>query len=261
MKQRAKRFIKSIAKRIGIGITSYDSLQRLEANSNAADDLLFLKALDQNSVGAAIRLLDKSKSQIRQDIFVLAELSFKREGFFVEFGATNGIDLSNTYLLEQEFGWKGILAEPARVWHQDLRKNRISSVDFECVWKETGQTVKFDEVEIAEFSTISEFSSKDMHSELRKKCNSYAVNTVSLVDLLRRHDAPLSIDYLSIDTEGSEYEILRNFDFDTYKISVITCEHNFTSDRQKIYALLTSKGYRRKHENFSYFDDWYVLDG
>ena len=52
------------------------------------------------------------KSQIYQDIFVLYTLNWKRNGFFVEFGATNGFDLSNSYLLEKDFGWKGILCEP-----------------------------------------------------------------------------------------------------------------------------------------------------
>ena len=52
-----------------------------------------------------------------QHLFDLSELEFKRNGFFVEFGAANGIDLSNTYLLETEFSWTGILAEPATYGH------------------------------------------------------------------------------------------------------------------------------------------------
>ena len=65
----------------------------------------------------------KCKSQLGQEIFALIENDFKRDGFFVEFGATNGLELSNTHLLEKEFGWTGILAEPAKTWHEDLYKN------------------------------------------------------------------------------------------------------------------------------------------
>jgi hypothetical protein len=54
-----------------------------------------------------------SQSQYKQDIFVLTQLGFKRNGYFAEFGATNGLELSNSYLLERQFGWSGILAEPA----------------------------------------------------------------------------------------------------------------------------------------------------
>ena len=57
-----------------------------------------------------------SYAQIQQDLFILCELNFKRNGFFVEFGATDGIKLSNTYLLEKEFGWTGVLVEPARCY-------------------------------------------------------------------------------------------------------------------------------------------------
>ena len=60
----------------------------------------------------AIAKVGESKSQIFQDLFVLYCLQNKSEGFFVDFGATNGVSLSNTYLLEKDYGWNGILAEP-----------------------------------------------------------------------------------------------------------------------------------------------------
>ena len=66
-------------------------------------------------------IAEKSRAQLKQDIFVLLETGFKRDGYFVEFGATNGVDLSNSWLLEKAFGWTGILAEPARIWHDDLK--------------------------------------------------------------------------------------------------------------------------------------------
>src|SRR3979409_966312 len=59
----------------------------------------------------------ESKSQILQDLWVGYELNERRGGFFVEFGATNGVVNSNTWLLEKKYGWKGILAEPNPVWH------------------------------------------------------------------------------------------------------------------------------------------------
>jgi FkbM family methyltransferase len=58
---------------------------------------------------------------------------------------------------------------------------------------------------------------------------------ISLNDLLSRHGAPSKIDYLSIDTEGSELEILQAFDIEKYAISVITCKHNFLAQRNEIY--------------------------
>jgi hypothetical protein len=80
-----------------------------------------------------------------------------------------------------------------------------------------------------------------------------------LNDLLLKYDAPKNMDYLSIDTEGSEFEILENFNFSKYSFKVITCEHSYEPKRDKIFELLTSKGYARVYEGLSKWDDWYIL--
>ena len=202
--------------------------------------------------------LANSKAQLFQDLFVLHELDGKREGYFVEFGATNGVDLSNTHLLEKQYGWHGLLAEPARCWHDALQRNRSSAIDFRCVWEKNGERLEFNEVPDAAFSTIAALSDKDFHSKKREHGTLYEVETVLLNDLLKQHDAPRRIDYMSIDTEGSEYDILKSFDFAAYDVRIITVEHNYTEHREKIYDLLGSNGYQRKFEEFSGWDDWYV---
>ena len=63
-----------------------------------------------------------SHSQLFQDLFVLHLLGMKREGKYLEFGATNGIELSNSLLLEKDFGWNGVLAEPSPQWQDQLKK-------------------------------------------------------------------------------------------------------------------------------------------
>ena len=204
--------------------------------------------------------MDLSKSQLRQDLFVLSELNFKKKGYFVEFGATNGFDISNSYLLETKFDWNGIVAEPAKKWHNELKKNRKVNIETNCVWSETGKELDFNEVSETELSTINKFSSGDEHEHIRKSGKKYKVNTISLNDLLHKYMAPKLIDYLSIDTEGSEYEILKNFDFKNYKFKVITCEHNYNENREKIYKLLSENGYKRKFTKISKFEDWYVLN-
>ena len=113
---------------------------------------------------------------------------------------------------------------------------------------------------MAELSTIDAFSATDSHATIRTQGINYQVETISLNDLLRRHQAPTMIDYLSIDTEGSEFEILSHFDFSEFRFRTITCEHNGTEAREKIFDLLTANGYVRKHPELSKFDDWYVLE-
>ena len=254
-----KKIVNDLLGLVNVRITKRSSFEKLISNLNSIEDLELLKAVAPESRSDCIDNLSYSKSQLRQDLFVLSELGFQKEGFFVEFGATNGIDLSNTYILEKRFGWTGILAEPAEMWQKDLRKNRKANIETKCVWKSSGENIVFNETEVGELSTVDSFSDTDKHKKSRKSGKRYTVETIALLDLLDKFEAPKLIDYLSIDTEGSEYEILKNFDFDKYKFRVITCEHNYTSKREKIFDLLTKNGYARKFEEISKFDDWYVL--
>jgi Methyltransferase FkbM domain len=119
--------------------------------------------------------------------------------------------------------------------------------------------LKFNETPEAEFSTISALSRSDHHAKRRQRGKQYAVETISLRDLLRAHNAPLNIDYLSIDTEGSEFAILNGFLPSHYEVRIITVEHNYTDQRSRIHGLLTSCGYSRVLQELSIFDDWYII--
>lgn len=236
----------------GVGLLRSRHLEQLQKIESDAYQLLKSLAVRHGASPG------NAKAQIGQDLFALFVLNWKRSGFFVEFGATNGVDLSNTYLLEKDFGWKGILAEPAAVWRDELTRNRNAVIDFDCVWNESGHTLQFAVAEQAEFSTLSGFTDSDSHRSTRASGVLQTVQTVSLQDLLERHEAPHEIDYLSIDTEGSEYDILSAFDFSRYEISVITCEHNFSPKREQIHGLLSGNGYVRVYEGLSRWDDWFV---
>jgi FkbM family methyltransferase len=222
-------------------------------------DFKFLKTQQSSKITQLLPLFRKSKSQLRQDLFVLCETDFKRDGYFVEFGAANGSDLSNTFLLEHHFCWKGILAEPSKYWHSQLYQNRPNSlIETKCIWNQSGVFLEFMETRDPELSTIQIFQQSDTPISKSQKVRSYSVETISLFDLLRKYDAPKHIDYLSLDTEGSEYDILESFNFDEFSFGIISVEHNYKPIREEIFKLLTQNGYLRKHENVSLFDDWYV---
>lgn len=260
-KSKVIRFLIFIIGKVGVGITSYENLAKLRRQSQdgSRSTLEFIFASSPSNYEQMIPLLIKSKSDLKQDLFALSEANFKKEGYFVEFGATNGIFASNSYLLETEFSWSGILAEPGIIWKDQLQVNRPNaSIETLCVWKDSNSTLIFNETEIPSLSTIESFSDKDNHKNTRRAGKKYEVQTISLNDLLIKHQAPKYIDYLSIDTEGSEYEILRAFDFSKFSFGVITVEHNYTNQRELIFTLLTRNGYKRKYEGISDYDDWYV---
>jgi FkbM family methyltransferase len=139
-----------------------------------------------------------------------------------------------------------------------LKRNRSAFVETDCVWSESNATLIFNEFRTRELSTIDSYTPSVYERESKKHGKRYGVKTISLEDLLDKYDAPAEIDYLSIDTEGSEYDILSAFNFDKYRFRVITCEHNHAPQREKILSLLTKNGYVVKHRELSLFDDWYV---
>ena len=237
-------------------ITRRNRLHELRARERGYYDLEFIKAMDPDKRNTCLDALPNSRSQLRQDVFALAQLDFKRGGFFIEFGATDGIELNNTYLMETEYDWQGILAEPARGWHDNLKQNRKATIDTRCVWKSSGDTLEFTQAPRGENSGISSFVS----TSRKLRGTSYDVETISLNDLLDQHKAPAIIDYASIDTEGSEFDILNALDFDRWSFRVMTIEHNYAPQRADIQRLLASHGYSRVHEEVSRFDDWYIKD-
>jgi len=260
--------------RFGVQIIKSNDLQNLLVKSDlytalkthedtVAYDQLFLSTLSNNDVESR-RLEDlilKSKSsELHQDVLVSFLSDFRKDLYFVEFGAADGVKGSNTFLLEECFGWKGILAEPAKIWSEDLKLNRPNSnIELDCVWSDSNSELMFNETPDAPgLSTVYEYRNNDLHHNSRKQSKRYKVKTISLNDLLSKYRAPNHINYLSIDTEGTEFKILSALDWDSYSFDVITCEHNYSPQREDIFKLLTTKGYKRIYEFLSQYEDWYV---
>jgi len=205
------------------------------------------------------KLKQRSVSQLGQDLWVLERTNYKKNGFFVEVGATDGVLLSNTYLLEKEFGWTGICLEPNPVFFERLQNHRSCIVSDQCVSGETGKTINV--IFAGAYGGDEAYQSEDMHYDKRQAYKNIGqikpLTTISLHDILVQHNAPQNIDYISIDTEGSEYEILSAFPFESWNIRLITVEHNYTARRELIQKLLTARGYRVSERQW---DDWYEKD-
>lgn len=257
-----RQHIRRLMAKANLAVTKLATFERLVANEQKLRRheafLKFSEYIRDDHLRQAISLFPNSRGEIFQDIFVALVLGEKESGFFVEFGATDGVAGSNTWMFERQFGWDGVLAEPARVWHAQLAGNRCCRISHECVWMESGQTLQFHEVADAGFSTLQDYAGRDRHDRRRKAAIRYPVKTVSLDDLLKRSGAPRTIDFMSIDTEGSERDILSVFPFGDWEISIMTVEHNFRPDRVAIHDILSASGFVRVLPEISQFDDWYV---
>jgi FkbM family methyltransferase len=177
-------------------------------------------------------------------------------GFFVEIGASDGVKFSNTLLLEKKYNWTGICVEPIPKNYTLLCQNRPKSICCDkAVYNKSDMDVIFD---IANYDLLSGISNNiDCHKKaVDKNKTQISVETILLNDLLDNCNAPQFIDYLSLDTEGSELEILKSVNFDKYKFGLIDVEHNFIEPRRtEIRKLLTNNGYIYLRENK--FDDCY----
>jgi FkbM family methyltransferase len=236
----------------GYGRRVIDALNHVRDAGHDREDLLQFLAF-------ALPRARASKSQIFQDLWALWEADGKRGGYFVEFGAAGGVWLSNSWYLEKEMGWSGILAEPNPVFAKSLARERRCSISNKAVFSRSGDQVEFLAVRSAELSRIAAVASADHHDHKRvADSETIVVETISLNDLLVEQAAPRVIDFMSVDTEGSEHAILEAFDFDRWDVRTLAVEHNKTPAREAIFKLLTARGYRRKWREISRFDDWYV---
>jgi FkbM family methyltransferase len=200
-----------------------------------------------------------------QVLWVMYLLDCKRNGYFVEFGACDGLHFSNTNLLEKEFGWTGILAEPSRSYSKSISKNRNATIDRRVVWSRTGETIEFAEVSAGGLSGVYS-SFRDGKNSLDKRTvlgiKKYLVETISLNDLLSEYEAPLDFDFLSIDTEGSEMEIIKNFDLNKFRPKIITIEIAGDLDLESEFKKIFLKyGYKSVGSELNDKSNvWFILD-
>jgi hypothetical protein len=110
------------------------------------------------------------------------------------------------------------------------------------------------------FNVITEYA--EVAVDFLNQSNTIIVTTLSLTYILNEQNAPENIDYLSIDTNGSDYKVLEGINFTKYKFNVITIKNSSVIERQnKIIEILTSNGYSKQQtvlmaDNMS--DDIYV---
>lgn len=167
----------------------------------------------------------------------------KYNGFFIEAGCLNIGD--DTFLLEKEFGWAGICVEPINLMFKLLTKKRKCFCENSVLYEKSDESIEFVNVlDKKGYSGIKRFMTKD-HLDIIKDYEIELKSTISLIDLIKKYNAPNIIDLLCLDTEGSEFSILKDFPFDQYRFKCITIEGSSCNE------LLASKGYIKVKNPFS----------
>ena len=170
-------------------------------------------------------------SQEAQDLKVLLHYKLKKEGYFLEIGASDGLKFSNTYLLEKNYDWTGICVEPIREDYDKLINNRCCFCSNLAVYSKSNEELEFNIYEYNLLSGLNEHINTYSNQPIKEKI---IVKTITLTDLLDNYSAPYFIEYMSLDTEGWEYEILKEFNFNKYKFGLIHVEHNYEEPRRRL---------------------------
>jgi FkbM family methyltransferase len=196
-------------------------------------------------------ILTESKSQNGQDFFALLANDFKSNGVFIEFGAYDGVIFSNTHLLEKQYGWTGILIDPIPSHYESMKQNRHCKLIHGAITVKKQDSVLIEELPA---SNLSRFISK---RKIFKKI--HKVKAFTLQDVIDQNLKSKEIDFLSIDIEGEDIEILKSLDLHRYKIKAICVEHNFREGSDEIIDLMYKNGYDHVYGEFSKNDYWFVL--
>ena len=181
-----------------------------------------------------------------QDRWIIEEVFLGRiGGFFVEVGAGDGRTHSNTFVLERDYGWNGILIEADAVAATKIGRYRHCVSVCACV-DSTSHPTKF-----LRFGHLGGIVAEDTDNAVRLRRrllqwhskNVVEIETVSLEAVLELNAAPSKIDYLSIDVEGAEHRVLATFPFNRYSFKAITVER----PTKAIHEILTLAGYVLSH--------------
>ena len=194
-----------------------------------------------------------SASEIDQQVFQY--LGKRKLGFYIEIGANNGIDQSNTKMLEVYYGWRGVLIEPIPKVFTQLRQNRSADnyfYNYACV--SFGFPTPQMKMRYANLMTIGLQGNNHLldpiaHAKegaaslaLNDSVHDILVEVRTLNSILEDVNAPSFIDLFSLDVEGAELEVLCGLDFSKYRFRAL-CIEIFQPFVIEMTKFLQSKGY------------------
>lgn len=171
-------------------------------------------------------------------------------GFFIEFGARDGIEHSNTYFFEKQMGWRGLLLEAVHAEQKNISQNRAGAAVLDGgVCQEDGM-IEFAAAEVAGWSgrlDTYDANRKDTlrYSRVRAAC--FSLKNLTELFGIRR------VDYMSVDTEGSELDALKGFPWGTVHarvvgVEILTGDVQRVQKEQAIHIFMKSVGYVIAHE-------------
>lgn len=189
--------------------------------------------------------------QSGEDYLLYSLFRTQRHGFYVDIGAFDGIHISNSYIFER-LGWRGICVEAHPDYFPLLQRNRpgATCVYAACVGAGQPAQVPFLKEELGLLSGLRADETLDMEGRYAIRGMTFSgfetveVPALTLNEILNHHTAGRRrINFVSIDTEGNELDILRSLDFSAWQIDAFVIEANSDSMRRELTAFMKAKNY------------------
>ncbi len=206
----------------------------------------------------------KTYSQLGADLVAYALHNGKKDGFYVDIGANDGVSISNTLLFEN-LGWQGFCVEANPKTFEKLRKNRKCdcynlAVFSKNVGKTRMATTSCDGLDSLEINLTDNHRNRMQYEGGRdEEIQFIEVQSATFDEIMANYPDITHIDFMSMDIERGEFEALQGIDFDKYTFSLMAIEHNNVAEAiEKITALLESKGYKLLF--FNAWDFFFVPD-
>jgi len=201
-------------------------------------------------------------SQYGQDEF-LENKVFKglKNGVFMDIGAHDGVTINNTLYFETSNGWTGINVEPIKEVFDKLLQNRPNCININCaVDKRNGLAEFIHNRGYSEMISGLKAQFDLRHIErLNNELDSHGgssevihVETKTIESICKENNIS-TINYLSIDVEGAEFDVIKSINFETVFIDVIGFENNYDDNSEPIVEYLQEKGYIVLHKNVDIF--------
>jgi FkbM family methyltransferase len=189
-----------------------------------------------------------SYSQYHEDRVINKLLKKKQIGTYIDVGANDPIHFNNTKYFYDK-GWHGINIEPNSILFKKILKRRTRDINLNIgVGEKRGELI-FYEISADTLSTFSEEMAKKSIEEGHKLISSHTVKVLTLADIFEEYLANLAIDFMSIDVEGLDLEVLKSNNWLKYRPTVVMVEIN--RDGEKIIDFLECQGYELKHNNLT----------
>lgn len=191
-------------------------------------------------------------SQYKQDEFLETQI-FKgyKNGFFIDVGAHDGVSINNTLYFEKNNNWTGINIEPMKPIYDRLVINRPGNINLNCaVCNTDGQAEFYCNTGYTEMISGLKDQYDPRHLQRLEHENKQMGATTDIINVVTKRLETICdeyniehVNYLSIDVEGAEFDVIKSIDFDKVFIDVIGFENNYDASSIPIIQYLESKGF------------------